>query len=135
MTRAKKHDRLPVLDPLFLDKRFASLHVRVYDYLQLWSPALTRSRARDVLGVLLQRLYTAGSGQIVDAETALSRVTLAQEMGVSQHWLGVLLSRLCKAGWIVFEGASGAATRFRAGPQLVRVECLLTEGADVDAPT
>jgi hypothetical protein len=132
VTDARKHDRLPALDPLLFDDRFASLHVRVYDYLQLWSPALTRSRARDVLVALVRHLYTEGGGRIADAEIVLSQISWARELSVSRHWLGVLLTRLRAAGWITFEGAGGAATCLRAGPQLVEVERLLIEGTQAD---
>jgi len=105
--------------------RFDTLTVMVYDRAKHWSPTLTRGQARDVLAAVLRRLYDAGGGQLATAEFILTQGVLAQELRLSRQWLGVLLTRLQAAEWIVFEGAGGAATRFRAGPQLMRVECLL----------
>jgi hypothetical protein len=109
------------------DTRFDSLTVRVYDEAQRCSPTLTRGQARDVLAAILRHLYGAGSGQLATAEITLSQGVLAHELRLSRNWLGVLLSRLQETGWVAFEGAGGAATRFRAGPQLLRVERLLWE--------
>jgi hypothetical protein len=115
--------------------RFDTLSVRVYDEARRCSPTLTRGQARDVLAAVLRRLYSAGSGQLATAEFTLSQGVLAQELRLSRNWLGVLLTRLRDAGWIVFEGAGGATTRFRAGPQLLRVERLLREDPSTSVPT
>lgn len=109
------------------DTRLDTLTVRVYDEAQRCSPTRTRGQARDVLAAVLRRLYSAGSGQLATAEFSLSQGVLAQELRLSRQWLGALLTRLQETGWIMFEGAGGAATRFRAGPQLLRVEGLLKE--------
>jgi hypothetical protein len=117
------------------DTRFDTLSVRVYDEAQRCSPTLTRGQTRDVLAAVLRRLYSAGSGQLATAEFTLSQGVLAQELRLSRNWLGMLLIRLQDAGWIVFDGAGGAATRFRAGPQLLQVEQRLQENTPVGVPT
>jgi hypothetical protein len=125
----KRQQPSPVLPGT--DTRFDTLSVRVYDEAQRCSPTLTRGQARDVLAAVLRRLYSAGSGQSATAEFTLAQGVLAQELQLSRNWLGVLLTRLQEAGWVAFEGAGGAATRFSAGPQLVRVERLLRENTPV----
>jgi len=113
--------------------RFDTLNVRVYDEAKRLSPTLSRSQARDVLAAVLRRLYSAGGGQLATAEIIFAQGELARELQLSRKWLGVLLIRLQEAGWVVFEGAGGAATRFRAGSQLMRVERLLREDVQVGA--
>ena len=115
--------------------RFDTLTVMVYDRAKHWSPTLTRGQARDVLAAVLRRLYDAGGGQLATAEFILTQGVLAQELRLSRQWLGVLLTRLQAAEWIVFEGAGGAATLLRAGPQLVQVEHLLREDAHAGVHT
>src|SRR5712691_10948118 len=110
---------------LTLGVRFDTLSVRVYDRVRQCSPTLSRGQAQYVLAAVLRRLYRASGGQLATAEVSLTQGVLAQEVELSRRWLGVLLTRLQDAGWIVFEGAGGAATRFRAGPQLLQVERLL----------
>ena len=125
----KKQQSLPA--GLTKAVRFDTLNVTVYDRARQWSPTLTRGQARDVLAAVLRHLYSASGGQLATAEIILAQGVLAQELQLSRNWLGVLLTRLQQTGWIVFEGAGGAATRFRAGPQLLRVERLLKEHTPV----
>ena len=102
--------------------RFDTLSVRVFDQVRQSSPALGRSQAQYVLVAVLRHLYRASGGHLATAEVSLDQGALAQEVQLSRQWLGVLLTRLQDAGWIVCEGAGGAMTRFRAGPQLLQVE-------------
>jgi hypothetical protein len=111
--------------------RFDTLNVAVYDRARQWSPTLARGQARDVLAAVLRHLYSASGGQLATAEITIAQGALAHELQLSRRWLGALLMRLQEARWIVFEGAGGAATRFRAGPQLLRVERLLRENTPV----
>src|SRR3954453_7350476 len=127
----KRHQSLPAA--LTQGVRFDTLNVRVYDEGRRVSPTLTRGQARNVLAAVLRHLYRATGGQLATAELMLSQGVLAHELQLSRQWLGVLLSRLQDAGWVVFEGAGGAATRFRAGPQLLRVERLLQENTQAGA--
>jgi len=129
----KRHQSLPAA--LTQGARFDILNVRVYDEARRSSPTLTWGQARDVLAAVLHHLYRANGGQLATAEICLTQSVLAHELQLSRQWLGVLLTRLQDAGWITFEGASGAATRFRAGPQLLRVERLLREDGQTGAPS
>jgi len=106
---------------------FDTLSVRVFDQVRQSSPTLGRSQAQYVLVAVLRHLYRASGGHLATAEVSLDQGALAQEVQLSQQWLGVLLTRLQDAGWLVCEGAGGAATRFRAGPQLLQVERQLRE--------
>jgi hypothetical protein len=107
---------------------FDTLSVRVYDQVRQSSPTLGRTQAQYVLATVLLWLYRASSGHLATAEVSLDQEALAHELQLSQRWVGVLLTRLQDAGWIVCEGAGGAMTRFRAGPQLLQVERQLREG-------
>jgi hypothetical protein len=115
--------------------RFDALNVKVYDEARRLSPTLSRGQARDVLTAMLRHLYRASDGELACAEVTLAQGVLARELQLSRQWLGVLLTRLQAAGWLVFEGAGGAATCFRAGPQLLQVEQLLRKEMGVSAPT
>jgi hypothetical protein len=106
---------------------FDTLSVRVYDQVRQSSPTLGRSQAQYVLAAVLRRLYRASGGHLTTAEVSLDQEALAQEVQLSRQWLGVLLTRLQDAGWVVCEGVGGAATRLRAGPQLLQVERQLRE--------
>src|SRR5713101_6599675 len=102
--------------------RFDTLTVRVFDEVRQSSPTLGRSQAQYVLAAVLRHLYRASGGHLATAEVSLDQGALAQEVQLSRQWLAVLLTRLQDAGWIVCEGAGGATTCLRAGPQLLRVE-------------
>jgi hypothetical protein len=121
----KRHQSLPTA--LTKGVRFDTLNVRVYDESRRLSPTLARGQARDVLAAVLRHLYRASGGQLATAAVTLAQGVLADELQLSRQWLGVLLTRLQDAGWIVCEGAGGATTRLRAGPQLLQVERQLRE--------
>jgi hypothetical protein len=111
--------------------RFDTLSVKVCDEVRQSSPTLGRSQAQYVRAAVLRHLYPASGGHLATAEVSLDQGALAQEVDLSRQWLGVLLTRLQDAGWIVSEGAGGATTRLRAGPQLLQVERLLREEMQV----
>jgi hypothetical protein len=106
---------------------FDTLSVRVYDEVRQSSPTLGRTQAQYVLTAVLRHLYRASGGHLATSEVSLDQGALAQEVQLSRKWLGVLFTRLQDAGWIVSEGAGGATTRLRAGPQLLQVERQLRE--------
>ena len=106
---------------------FDTLSVRVFDEVRQSSPTLGRSQAQYVLVAVLRHLYRASGGHLATAEVSLDQGALAQEVQLSRQWLGVLLTRLQDAGWLVCEGAGGAAIRWRAGLQLLQVERQLLE--------
>jgi hypothetical protein len=106
---------------------FDTLSVRVYAQVRQSSPTLRRGQAQYVLAAVLRQLYRASGGHLATAEVSLDQGALAEELPRSRQWLGVLLTRLQDAGWLVCEGAGGAATRLRAGPQLLQVERQLRE--------
>src|SRR5712692_7186833 len=106
---------------------FDTLSDRVYDQVRQSSPTLSRGHAQYVLAAVLRHLYRASGGHLATAEVSLDQGALAQEVQLSRQWLGVVLTRLQAAGWLVCEGAGGATTRWRAGPQLLQVERQLRE--------
>jgi hypothetical protein len=95
-----------------------------------WAPLLKRSQAHRLLRLLLIKLYNAGRGNLHTALMRVSQETLAQQLGLSRRWVGVLLHRLERAGWITSH--SGWAdtnmretSTFRAGRQAKRLLALL----------
>src|SRR2546429_2301389 len=90
---------------------FDTLSVRVFDEVRQSSPTLGRTQAQYVLTAVLRHLYRASGGHLATAEVILAQGVLVRELQLSQRWLGVLLTRLRDAGWIVCEGAGGATTR------------------------
>lgn len=97
-----------------------------------WSAGLQSNRARDLLRFLLCRLYDTGRGQLVNTQLTLAQTTVAQKLGLSRQWVGVLVHRLERAGWIehyspVLPDGTNGSTIFRIGRQLKRVLVMLTK--------
>lgn len=111
-----------------------------FHFVRKWSPDLTRNQSRDLLRLLLCRLYDQGRGNVVCAQLTLAQGTLAQKLGLSRQWVGILVSRLADAGWIEFsapwvgEGMQGS-TVFRAGRLLKRLLIMLLKSKLPETPT
>ena len=97
-----------------------------------WSSDLQSNKARDVLRFLLCRLYDEGRGQLVNAQLTLAQTTLAQKLGMSRQWVGELVRRLEREGWLEYyaptlpDGTNGS-TIFRVGRQLKRLLVMLSK--------
>jgi len=97
-----------------------------------WSSDLQSNKARDLLRFLLCRLYDEGRGQLVNTQLTLAQTTLARKLGISRQWVGVLLERLEKAGWIEYAapwvgpGMRGS-TSYRIGRTLKRLLVMLAK--------
>jgi hypothetical protein len=104
-----------------------------------WSPDLARNRSRDLLRFILCRFYDAGRGKVSGAQFALAQTTLAQKLGLSRQWVGILLARLQQAGWIEFyaptlpDGTNGS-TVYRPGRQLKRLLITLLKSSSAKKP-
>jgi len=95
-----------------------------------WSAGLESNKAHRVLHYLLCRLYDEGRGQLVNARLTLAQTTLSKKLGISRQWVGELVSRLERAGWVEHasqklpDGTNGS-TLWRIGCQLKRLLVML----------
>jgi len=97
-----------------------------------WSSDLQSNKARDVLRFLLCRLYDEGRGQLVNAQLTLAQTTLAKKLGISRQWVGELVSRLEREGWLehfapTLANGTNGSTIFRIGRQLKRLLVILSK--------
>jgi len=85
-----------------------------------------------VLHYLLCRLYDEGRGQLVNARLTLAQTTLSTKLGISRQWVGALVSRLERAGWIEHvapklpDGTNGSSV-WRVGRMLKRLLVMLSK--------
>jgi hypothetical protein len=85
-----------------------------------------------VLHYLLCRLYDEGRGQLVNARLTLAQTTLSKKLGISRQWIGELVSRLEREGWIEHyspklpDGTNGS-TIFRVGRMFKRLLVMLAK--------
>ncbi len=97
-----------------------------------WSKGLESNKAHRVLHYLLCRLYDEGRGQLVNANLTLAQTTLSKKLGISRQWVGELVSRLERAGWVEHasqklpDGTNGS-TLWRIGCQLKRLLVMLSK--------
>jgi len=97
-----------------------------------WSQGIESNKAGRLLRFLICRLYDAGRGQLVNAQLTLAQTTLSQKLGISRQWVGELVSRLERAGWLEHsspklpDGTNGS-TIFRAGRILKRLIVMLSK--------
>jgi hypothetical protein len=97
-----------------------------------WQPALKRNQSRELLRFLLCRLYDQGRGELLGTHLTLAQGTLAQKLGLSRQWVGILLARLQRAGWVEFyaptlDGGMNGSTILGIGPQLKRLLVMLAK--------
>jgi hypothetical protein len=96
-----------------------------------WTPALRRNQSRDVLKLVLSKLYGANQGSLFHARMRCSHAALAASVGLSREWICTLVSRLRKAGWIETvaprraDGKLQEITTFRVGRTLKRLLVML----------
>ena len=95
-----------------------------------WSTGLESNKDHRVLHYLLCRLYDEGRGQLVNARLTLAQTTLSTKLGISRQWVGALVSRLERAGWIEHvapklpDGTNGSSV-WRVGRMLKRLLVML----------
>jgi DNA-binding Lrp family transcriptional regulator len=91
-----------------------------------WTPALKRNQSRDLLRLLICKLYGAHSGNLWQARVQASHDALAARIGISREWTCKLTARLVEAGWIHSYAPRLSNGRylpclFSPGPQLKRL--------------
>ena len=97
-----------------------------------WSEGLESNKAHRVLHYLLCRLYDEGRGQLVNARLTLAQTTLSKKLGISRQWIGELVSRLEREGWLEHSSlklpdGTNSSTIFRAGRMLKRLLVMLSK--------
>ena len=95
-----------------------------------WSKGLESNKAHRVLHYLLCRLYDEGRGQLVNASLTLAQTTLSTKLGISRQWIGELVSRLERAGWVEHSAqklpdGTNSSTVWRVGRMLKRLLVML----------
>ena len=97
-----------------------------------WSEGLESNKAHRILHYLLCRLYDKGRGQLVNARLTLAQTTLSKKLGISRQWVGQLVRRLEREGWVehiapkLADGTHGSTT-WRVGRMLKRVLVMLSK--------
>jgi DNA-binding Lrp family transcriptional regulator len=97
-----------------------------------WSQGIESNKAGRVLRFLLCRLYDEGRGQLVNARLTLAQTTLSKKLGISRQWIGELVGRLERAGWVEhfspkLPDGTNSSTVFRAGRLLKRLLIMLSK--------
>jgi DNA-binding Lrp family transcriptional regulator len=104
-----------------------------------WSEGIESNKAHRVLHYLLCRLYDEGRGQLVNTQLTLAQTTLSRKLGISRQWIGELVSRLDREGWIEHfslklpDGTNGS-TIFRVGRMLKRLLVMLAKSKQRKSP-
>jgi hypothetical protein len=95
-----------------------------------WTPGLKRSQARDLLRLLVCKLYGVSHGRVFHAQVRASQSTLAADLGISREWCNQLVGRLVAARWVHYTAARLPSGKFevgvfRPGRTLKRLLCVL----------
>lgn len=101
-------------------------------FVRKWSPDLARNQSRDLLRFVICRLYDQGRGKLIGSQLTLAQSTLGRKLGLSRQWVGILLSRLEREGWIQFtapyiDAGMRGSTIIRIGRQLKRLLVMLAK--------
>jgi hypothetical protein len=104
-----------------------------------WSSHLQSNKARDLLRYVVCRLYDEGRGQLMNAQLSLAQTTLAHKLDMSRQWVGELVSRLDREGWIEHQApklpdGTNGSTIFRAGRMLKRLVVMLLKSKQRKSP-
>src|SRR5215471_783097 len=69
-------------------------------FLPKWTPALGRNASRDLLRLVVCKLYGASKGNLFQAQIQASQEALAASVGRSRVWTNQLVARLKAEGWL-----------------------------------
>ena len=95
-----------------------------------WCPELKRNQSRDVLRLVLAKLYGASKGNPFYARVRASHASLAADLGLSREWTCKLIARLRATGWLStvslrLHDGTQEITLFRPGRTLKRLLLML----------
>jgi hypothetical protein len=95
-----------------------------------WSATLKGNQSRDVLRLVVSKLYGASQGNLFHARVRCSHAALAAKCDLSREWTCTLVGRLRQAGWLETSAprlpdGTQEVTTFRVGRMLKRVILML----------
>jgi hypothetical protein len=95
-----------------------------------WTPGLKRSQARDLLRLLVCKLYGVSHGHVFHAQVRASQAGLAADLGISREWCNQLVGRLVESRWVHYTterlpNGKFEVGVFRPGRTLKRLLCVL----------
>lgn len=95
-----------------------------------WTPELKRSQARDLLRLVVCKLYGVSHGHVFHAHVRVSQSALAADLGISREWCNHLVGRLIAARWVHYTTVRLPTGKFeigvfRPGRTLKRLLCVL----------
>ncbi len=95
-----------------------------------WTPGLKRSQARDLLRLVVCKLYGVSHGHIFHAHVRASQSGLAVDLGISREWCNQLVGRLVELRWVHYTtvrlpNGKFEVGVFRPGRTLKRLLCVL----------
>lgn len=95
-----------------------------------WSQGIESNKAHRVLHYLLCRLYDTSRGNLVNTSITLAQTTLSKKLGISRQWVGELVGRLEREGWVEHSspklpGGMNGSSIWRAGRMLKRLVVML----------
>ena len=104
-----------------------------------WQPSLKRSQSRDVLTLIVSKLYGVSHGHIFNAHVRCSHAALAHTLDLSREWTCKLIARLRVAGWIRTEAprlpdGTQEVTIFRPGRMLKRLLVMVLKSRQRQKP-
>jgi predicted transcriptional regulator len=99
-----------------------------------WSHDIESNKAGRILRYLIIRLYDEGRGKLIPARLELAQTTIAQKLGVSRQWVGVMVGRLRREGWIDYGSKKrpdgmNSSTVWKIGRQLTRLVITLIKSS------
>ena len=95
-----------------------------------WTPELKRNQSRDVLRLVVAKLYGVSHGHIFHARVRASHAALGATLDLSREWTCTLIARLRQTGWISTHAprlpdGTQEITTFRPGRMLKRLLVML----------
>jgi len=95
-----------------------------------WTPALKLNQSRDLLRLVLSKMYFPSSGNLFHARIRASHAGLAASLDLSREWTCKLVGRLREAKWITTEAprlpdGKQEITIFRPGRMLKKLLVML----------
>jgi hypothetical protein len=95
-----------------------------------WSHGIESNKAQRVLHYLTCRLYDIGRGNLVNTTITIAQTTLAEKLEISRQWIGELVHRLEREGWLEHASSklpdgTNSSTVFRVGRMFKRLLVML----------
>ena len=100
-----------------------------------WTPELKRNQSRDLLRLILSKMWFLCHGNLFHGRIRASDAALADALDLSREWTNTLKGRLCEAKWITTEAprlpdGTQEITIFRPGKRLKRLLVMLLKSRE-----